>query len=215
LSRSALFAGTEFVPLARPEELQASRTGRTDAQPSHGRFDKGSCGTDGHITNSKIVQGPWSSHDLNSPLKTSANNSLSRAQKRERRLFAQKAEADRIKAAHAVMMAAEAFARSINKMVASLALMQATPSLHGFRRTEGGEGGSFLPLRFEADGSVVYRRAGHTRALAVFTATERREFVKIEKANPGAAQGSAACRARELFAREMRAAIRRDNGAAS
>jgi hypothetical protein len=168
-----------------------------------------------HITNSKIVQGPWSSHDLNSPPKTSANSSLSRAQKRERRLFAQKAEADRVKASIAAMTAAEAFARSVNEWVARLAVLQATPDLHGFRRIEGGEGSSFLPLRFEADGSVVYRRARHTRALALFTATERREFVKIAKANPGAAQGSAACRARELFAREMRAAIRRDNGAAS
>jgi hypothetical protein len=144
-----------------------------------------------------------------------ADNSLSRAHKREARLFARKAEADRVKASIAMIAAAEAFARSINKMVATLAVMQATPDLHGFRRIEGGEGGSFLPLRFEPDGSVVYRRARHTRALALFTATERCEFVKTVKAYPNAAQGQAACRARELFAREMRAAARRDREALS
>jgi hypothetical protein len=168
-----------------------------------------------YTTNSKIVQGPWPLRDLNSSQKTAADNSLSRAHKREARLFAQNAEANRVKATIAVMTAAEAFARSINKWVARLAVMQATPNLHSFRRIEGGEGGSFLPLRFEPDGSVVYRRARHTRALVVFTTIERREFVKTVKTYSSAAQGRAACKVRELFAREMRAAARRDQEALS
>jgi hypothetical protein len=119
-----------------------------------------------------IVQGPWPLRDINSPQKAVADT-LSRAHKREARLFAQKAEADRLNAVLAVTAAAEAFVRSINKMVAVLAVMQARPNLYGFRRIEGGKGASFLPHRFEADGSLVYRRARHTRALAQFTSKER------------------------------------------
>lgn len=160
-----------------------------------------------------LLQASWRSRDLKTPPKINADNSTPRIHKREARLFAQKAEADRIKAALIVIAAAEAFARSINEMAAALAVMQAATDLRGFRRVEGGEGGSFIPLRFEADGSVVYRRARHTRSLALFTATERREFVKAVKAYPDAGQGRAVLKARELFAREMRAAARRDREA--
>jgi hypothetical protein len=162
-----------------------------------------------------IVQGPWPSRDINSPQKTIADTSPWREHKREARLFAQKAEADRVKAALAVTAAAEAFVRSINEMVRALAAMQARPNLYGFRRIEGGKGGSFLPHRFEADGSLVYRRARHTRALAQLTSRERRALVKTVKAYPSAPQGRAVGKARDLFAREMRAAARRDREAQS
>jgi hypothetical protein len=162
-----------------------------------------------------IVQGPWPSRDINSPQKAVADTSLSRAHKREARLFAQKAEADRLNAVLAVTAAAEAFVRSINKMVAVLAVMQARPNLYGFRRIEGGKGASFLPHRFKADGSLVYRRARHTRALAQYTSQERRALVKTVKAYPSAAQGRAVGEARELFAREMREAARRDRATQS
>jgi hypothetical protein len=164
---------------------------------------------------SVIVQGPWSSSDINSPQKTIADTSLSREHKREARLFAQRAEADRLKAALAVAAAAEAFVRSINEMVPALAVMQARPTLYGFRRIEGGKGRSFLPHRFDADGSLVYRRARHTLALALFTSPERRALVETLKAYPSAAQGRAVGKARELFAREMRVAARRDREAQS
>jgi hypothetical protein len=166
--------------------------------------------------NSNIVQGPGSSHNINSLPKIAADHPLSRGDKRKARIFARMVEADLINASIAMMTASEAFARSINEWVARLAVLQGPPSFHVFRRVEGGKGGSFIPLRFEADGSVVYRRARHTRALALFTATERRKFVKTVKAYPAvAAQGRAVRRARELFAREMRAAARRDREALS
>ena len=94
---------------------------------------------------------------------------------------------DDLLAAAELASKAKALIASIGEAQTILAGLEAAgPMLRGMRRVEGGRGSSFIPYLFEPNGTVVYRRARHTRALATFTTPARLAFVKAAKTFPKA-----------------------------
>jgi hypothetical protein len=140
---------------------------------------------------------------------TRQNQAPSDINRRVRRDEMRATEAKRINAALTVSIAASTFIRAIRETTARNAVVEATPHFARFRRVEGGSGISLIPIRFEAGGSVVYRRARCTRALALWTTIERRTFVRAVKMHPDTMSG-AANSARKAFASAMREARERD-----
>jgi hypothetical protein len=130
-----------------------------------------------------------------------------------------KAAADRHRAARSapiapfpkqseIAAAATAFERAIRETVFRLKVLESRAAyVPFFKRVIGGRGISFVPFRIEADG-LTYNRSRATRALAIWTYSERRAFVKALRASTDATD--AARRARTAFAKAWSEAKLRD-----